>query len=128
MNSASPPAESTSSLPQINSRSPAAIADAGCLPSYPEALVVLRTLVGASPHRAALTPIMTDVERVAVINLQVREALLALAAQPSFAPAGLFRRPSAGERTIRAFLEYIAFASPAFLGTVGEWPLGQQRG
>lgn len=89
---------------------------------------VLGALVRASAYRAALAPILADVERVALLNLQVRGALEALAVRPGFAPAGLLRRACAEERTVKAFLEYVAFASPGFLSSVGEWPLGQKRG
>lgn len=97
-------------------------------PDVVAAAAVLRALVDASAYRAALTPIIAEVEQVALLNLQIRAALQALAARPGFTPAGLLRRASADERAVKAFLEYVAFASPAFLGSVGEWPLGQQRG
>lgn len=132
MSLSDPQAEPSGGLTQIFALSPAgaleALRDAASPEGSPAALVALRALVRASTHSAALTPILADIERVALLNVQIHAALDVLAARPNFAPARLLRRASAEERVVRAFLEYIAFASPAFLGSVGEWPLGQQRG
>lgn len=89
---------------------------------------LLGQFISKSPYRAMLSPIAADVERVALQNVQIRAALETLAAQPGFRPGGMLRRPGAEERAIRAFLEFVAFASPAFLTSVGEWPMGQIRG
>lgn len=95
--------------------------------SEPRAVTALRTLVARSAYRAMLEPIATELERIALANGQVRGALEALARRPL--PARRFwERPSPEEAIVLAFLEYAAFASPAFLASVGEWPLGQIRG
>lgn len=93
----------------------------------PRAGAVLRTLIARSPYRAMLEPITAEVERVAFGTHQIRAALETLAGAPAQA-RGLLRRPGAEEAAVCAFLEYVAFASPAFLTSVGEWPLGQIRG
>lgn len=89
---------------------------------------LLGQFISKSPYRAMLAPIAAEVERVALQNVQIRTALETLAAQPGFRPGGMLRRPGPEERAIRAFLEFVAFASPAFLSSVGEWPMGQIRG
>ncbi|MEP9375363.1 hypothetical protein ABLE91_01520 [Aquabacter sp. CN5-332] len=93
----------------------------------PRAGAVLRARIAKSPYRAMLEPITAEVERVAFGTNQIRAALETLARTP--APARSFwQRPGVEEAAISAFLEYVAFASPAFLTSVGEWPLGQVRG
>ncbi|MEW6125235.1 MAG: hypothetical protein AB1698_21730 [Pseudomonadota bacterium] len=93
----------------------------------PRAVTALRTLVARSAYRAMLEPIAQDVERIALANVQVHGALDVLARRPL--PARRFwERPSPEEAIVLAFLEYVAFASPTFLTSVGEWPLGQLRG
>ncbi len=89
---------------------------------------LLEQFIAKSPYRAMLEPIAADVERVALHNNQIQAALATLASQPGFRPGGWLRRPGADERAVRAFLEFVAFASPAFLSSVGEWPMGQIRG
>lgn len=89
---------------------------------------LLGLFIAKSPYRAMLAPIAVDVERVALNNTQIRAALATLASQPGFRPGGWLRRPGADERAVLAFLEFVAFASPAFLSSVGEWPMGQIRG
>lgn len=93
----------------------------------PRALSALRTLVARSAYRSLLDPIAADLERIALDNVQVRAALDLLARRPLPARR-VWERPSPEEATVLAFLEYFAFASPAFLTSVGEWPLGQVRG
>lgn len=93
----------------------------------PRAVTALRTLVARSNYRDMLEPIAPHVEQVALANRQVHAALDVLARRPL--PARRFwERPSPEEAIVLAFLEYVAFASPAFLTSVGEWPLGQIRG
>jgi len=91
-------------------------------------VALLEQFIAKSPYRAMLEPIAADVERVALHNNQIQAALATLASQPGFRPGGWLRRPGADERAVRAFLEFVAFASPAFLSSVGEWPMGQIRG
>ncbi|GAB5469990.1 MAG: hypothetical protein Kilf2KO_30200 [Rhodospirillales bacterium] len=81
---------------------------------------ILRRLIARSPYRDLLLPIEAEVIRVALLNRQVRDALESLARS---APE---RRQA--KRVAKAYLEHVAFASPGFLRSVGEWPPGGRRG
>jgi hypothetical protein len=91
---------------------------------------LVRAMIAASPYRRFLRDMEQDVVRVALQNDQMRSSLTRVAAQ-GCVPSGRwlsFQRPSADERILLSFLEYLAFASPSFLASVGEWPLGVRRG
>lgn len=87
---------------------------------------VLQRMIAASAYRDLLQPIAADVLRVALLNDQVRTALQGLASQPA-RPARQASRSAEGQ-IVLAYLEHVAFASPAFLASVGEWPLRGRRG
>jgi hypothetical protein len=91
---------------------------------------LVRAMIAASPYRRMLSDIEPQVVRVALLNDQIRAALARLVKEgrvpaSSWRP---FRRATADERILASFIEYLAFASPAFLASVGEWPLGARRG
>lgn len=88
---------------------------------------VLQAFIAKSAYRSMLEPISKEIERVAFENVQIRAALELLARNPA-PPSRFWQRPRAEEAVVLSFLEYVAFASPAFLASVGEWPLGQIRG
>ncbi|WP_158802563.1 MULTISPECIES: hypothetical protein [unclassified Acidisoma] len=91
---------------------------------------LVRAMIAASPYRRFLRDIEQDVVRVALQNDQIHAILTRVAAQGRI-PSGRWfslRRPSADESILLSFLEYLAFASPSFLASVGEWPLGVRRG
>ena len=51
-------------------------------------------------------------------------------AERSGFPEGAVEREHLAEdaEAVHTFFEYVYFASPGFLGSVGEWPLGGVRG
>ena len=74
---------------------------------------------------------LTDEEGAAAVGrtecaAQIRAALAAVSERSSFGATGvLAKRDLGSERpTLMAFLEYIYFASPSFLSSVGEADLG----
>lgn len=89
----------------------------------------MAALIGLSPYRAVLLPLLADINRIARANRQIGGALLAVEARAEFSRTGRLRRTDLGpERTVLlGFLEYIRFASPDFLRSVGEWPVGGLR-
>lgn len=92
-----------------------------------EAAALLRAMIASSPYRDYLSPIEDDVVRVSFLNHQIRAALLAASAAGVRASRFSLRR-GADEKRILSFLEYVAFASPGFLASVGEWPLERANG
>lgn len=96
-------------------------------PSEPEAAALLRAMIASSPYRDYLRPIEDDVVRVAFLNHQIRAALLSASAAGVRASRFSFRR-GPDEKRVLSFLEYVAFASPGFLASVGEWPLERANG
>ena len=91
-------------------------------------------LVGAvielSPYRKVLMPLCDDIVRVAQNNRQISAALHVIAERSGFREKGRLRRADLGPQAavVSMFLEYIRFASPDFLRSVGEWPTGGVRG
>jgi len=85
-------------------------------------------MIASSPYSDYLVPIKDDVVRVAFLNRQIRVALLAASAAGVRASGLPFRRRGPDEKLVLSFLEYVAFASPGFLASVGEWPLGRTHG
>ena len=97
-------------------------------PYDPTALV--GALIALGPYSKILMPLCDDIARIAQANHQMRAALDAVAKRSGFSRTGRLRKadlgPQAGE--LRMFLEYIRFASPDFLRSVGAWPTGGMRG
>lgn len=87
---------------------------------------LMSAVVAHSPYRRALTPMLPEITRIALANNQIRAALAAVSERSGFAATGVLSRRDLGmERaTLMAFLEYIYFASPSFLRSVGEEGLG----
>ncbi|WP_428030752.1 hypothetical protein [Ancylobacter sp.] len=93
-----------------------------------QADALLRAMIASSAYRDYLLPIEDEVVRVAFLNRQVREALLALSAAGGRTSRFSFGKRGPDEALLLSFLEYVAFASPGFLASVGEWPLGRAHG
>jgi hypothetical protein len=91
---------------------------------------LLGAMIEASPYRRFLRDIADDAVRIALANNQIRPILSRVAASGRVPSAGWLgrRRADADERILLAFLEHLAFASPKFLASVGEWPLREHRG
>jgi hypothetical protein len=87
---------------------------------------LMAAIVPHCPYRRALTPMLPDITRIALANNQIRAALAAVSERSNFAATGtLSKRDLGPERpTLFSFLEYIYFASPSFLSSVGEADLG----
>lgn len=104
------------------------------MPSPPEAPLDFQRLVAAllplDPYHAALEPLTGDLARIAALNMQLNAAFTRIAERAGFAEGGTVAREHLAEDAgaVHSFFEYVHFASPAFLGSVGEWPLGGQRG
>jgi hypothetical protein len=113
---------------ETRSRQPEPAAAAG-MAAPPDAEPLVAALIGLSPYRAVLLPLLADITRIARANRQIGAALLAVEARSDFTHTGRLRRADLGpERTaLLGFLEYIRFASPDFLRSVGEWPVGGMR-
>lgn len=95
-----------------------------------QALALVAAVIGLSPYRKVLTPLLGEITRIAFGNRQIGAALAAVAQRSDFRHSGRLRRTQLGaeKAALLAFLEHIRFASPDFLGSVGEWPLGEIRG
>lgn len=91
---------------------------------------LVAALIALSPYRAVLQPLLPDIARIARGNRQIRTALAAVEQRADFSRTQRLRRADLGpdKGTLFTFLEYIRFASPDFLGSVGEWPMGAMRG
>ncbi|MFG1247481.1 hypothetical protein [Xanthobacter flavus] len=87
-----------------------------------EALVV--ALLPLGPYHAALAPMVADLARIATLNTQLNAAFRRIAERAGF-PEGAVHREHLAEdaEAVGTFFEYVHFASPSFLGSVGEWPL-----
>ncbi|MGX1306407.1 hypothetical protein AB7M35_001127 [Amorphus suaedae] len=87
---------------------------------------MIAAIVAFSPYRRTLTPMLPDITRIALANNQIRSALAAVAERSNFAATRVIARRDLGpERaTLLSFLEYIYFASPSFLDSVGEGSQG----
>lgn len=92
-----------------------------------EGLVV--ALLPLGPYHAALEPMVADLARIAALNDQLNAAFRRIADRSGFAAGGTVHREHLAEdaEAVHTFFEYVHFASPAFLGSVGEWPLGGVR-
>lgn len=92
------------------------------------ALVV--ALLPLDPYHAALEPLVDDLARIAELNDQLNGAFHRIAERSGFAAGGQVHREHLGEdaTAVHAFFEYVHFSSPAFLKSVGEWPVGGARG
>ncbi|MBN8945148.1 MAG: hypothetical protein J0H01_36940 [Rhizobiales bacterium] len=95
-----------------------------------DAEALLRAIIGFSPYRRVLAPLHGDIVRVALANRQISSALAAVIGRSGFTAGATLRRQELGAeaRIFAAFLEHIYFASPPFLKSVGEWPVGGRRG
>ena len=80
-------------------------------------------------HRE-LEPLLPDLVRIVQLNDQLNAAFRRIAERAAFPEGGEVEREHLGEDApaVHTFFEYVYFASPAFLSTVGEWPLGGVRG
>ena len=80
-------------------------------------------------HRE-LEPLLADLVRIVVLNDQLNGAFRRIAERAGFTHGGEIARAHLGDdaAAVHTFFEYVYFASPAFLSTVGEWPLGGVRG
>lgn len=80
-------------------------------------------------HRE-LEPLLPDLVRIVMLNDQLNGAFRRIAERAGFTEGGEIERAHLGEDApaVHTFFEYVYFASPAFLSTVGEWPLGGVRG
>jgi sugar porter (SP) family MFS transporter len=89
-----------------------------------DALIVL------SPYRSSLQPMAADIARIARDNRQIRAALHVVSVRCDFGRSGRLRRADLGAEAdaLLSFLDHIYYASPKFLGSVKEWPLGEKRG
>tara|TARA_R110002020_G_scaffold27552_20_gene88874 strand:- start:225 stop:542 length:318 start_codon:yes stop_codon:yes gene_type:complete len=87
---------------------------------------LMAAIVAHSPYRRSLLPMLPRITRIALANNQIRAALAAVSERSSFGATGVLAKRDLGpERpTLMAFLEYIYFASPSFLSSVGEADLG----
>ncbi len=93
---------------------------------------LMAAIIAFSPYRKTLVQIEPQIVRIALENRQISEALkrLATAREQRDARTSPLKRAELGSdmRLFLEFLEYIHFASPAFLATVGEWPMEGKRG
>lgn len=91
-----------------------------------EAGTLMQQIIGLSPYRRALAPLGPQIVRIALANHQLRAALDRVADARVKSPHGgapLSRRALGPDaKLFLAFLEYVYFASPAFLASVGEGP------
>lgn len=96
-------------------------------PAAGERDALVAALIELSPYRAVLRPLEADIARIARANRQIGAALAVVEQRAGFTRTGRLRRADLGpERTaLFGFLEYIRFASPDFLRSVGEWPPGR---
>lgn len=93
-----------------------------------ERLVV--ALLPLDPYHEELEPLVGDLARIAALNTQLNAAFHRIAARSGFAGGGAVEREHLAEdaEAVHTYFEYVYFASPAFLGSVGEWPPGGARG
>ncbi|MFG1300827.1 hypothetical protein V5F49_13625 [Xanthobacter sp. V3C-3] len=102
-------------------------------PAAPAAPLDFEGLVNAllplDPYRHGLEPLVADLARIAALNVQLNAAFRRIAERSGF-PQGEVGREHLAEdaEAVHTFFEYVYFASPGFLGSVGEWPLGGARG
>ncbi|MFG1295114.1 hypothetical protein [Xanthobacter variabilis] len=90
---------------------------------------LMAALVELSPYRRPLRPLLGDLTRIALANHQLHAALEGLSTRLPAGGAKLTRADLGADAPLFAdFLEYMRFASPAFLASVGEWPIGGARG
>lgn len=89
----------------------------------------MKAVIGLGPYAGVLLPQLADISRIARGNHQVQRALQRVAVRAEFVHTGRLRRADLGADlpTLAAFLEHIRFASPDFLASVGEWPVGGNR-
>lgn len=87
-------------------------------------------LILLSPYRSSLQPMAADIARIAHDNRQIRAALHVVSERCDFGGSGRLRRADLGAEAdaLFSFLDHIYYASPKFLGSVKEWPLGEKRG
>ncbi|MDQ0317623.1 hypothetical protein [Amorphus orientalis] len=92
-----------------------------------DARPILAALVARSPYRAGLEPMMDDIVRIALANTQLREALARVASRSGVATTGRVTNAELGSdrKLLAVYLEHVFFASPGFLASVGEWPVGR---
>lgn len=93
-----------------------------------EARRLMAALVELSPYRRPLRPLLGDLTRIALANHQLHAALADLGARMPKGGAPTRQDLGADAPLFTDFLEYMRFASPSFLASVGEWPIGGARG
>lgn len=92
--------------------------------------MLIRALISLGPYQSVLMPLADQVTRIALENHQIRGALQSVSTRANFEHTGRLSATDLGSEaaTLKAFLEHIRFASPAFLESVGELPAGGKRG
>ncbi|UHL65490.1 sugar porter family MFS transporter [Paralcaligenes sp. KSB-10] len=92
--------------------------------------MLIRALISLGPYQSVLMPLADQVTRIALENHQVRGALQSVSIRTNFENTGRLSATDLGSEaaTLKAFLEHVRFASPAFLESVGELPAGGKRG
>ncbi|MGQ3674047.1 hypothetical protein ACT6QH_00875 [Xanthobacter sp. TB0139] len=97
----------------------------------PQLKELVAQIIPFSPYRRKLVGMEPDITRIALMNHQIRQALEQLLARREQAGRTLapLNRQDLGPdaRLFSEFLEYIHFASPAFLTRVGEGPLARNK-
>lgn len=91
---------------------------------------LMNFIIKLSPYEVSLLPLAADIARIANDNHQIHCALQAISTRSEFRRSGKLRRSDLGAEasSLFAFLEHIHYASPDFLNSVGEWPVGEPRG
>ncbi|MGE4373915.1 MAG: hypothetical protein AB7E29_13655 [Xanthobacter sp.] len=99
--------------------------------NQPQLQALVAQIIPLSPYRRDLMGIEADIIRIALLNHQIRQALeqlLARREQAGRAHMPLKRQDLGADAALfLEFLEYIHFASPAFLARVGEGPLARNK-
>lgn len=97
-----------------------------------ETAKLMKAIIAFSPYRNALHEIEMDIVRIAQNNEQISQALIKIEqrrAAKNQTSKPLKRHDLKEDlKLFLNFLEYIYFASPAFLTKVGEWPREGKRG
>ncbi len=91
---------------------------------------LVAAILPLDPYHEGLQPMIGELARLALLNDQLNAAFRRVAERSSFVEGGEITNAHLGAdaTAIHAFFEYMYYASPAFLGSVGEWPLGGTRG
>ncbi|QIB34553.1 hypothetical protein [Ancylobacter pratisalsi] len=91
---------------------------------------LIAAILPLDPYHEGLEPLIDELARIAVLNDQLNAAFRRVAERSDFVAGGEITSAHLAEdaTAIHAFFEYVYYASPAFLSSVGEWPLGGARG